>query len=290
MAPINFVTLNSIIDRVRGELKWHDENGRIDTGDCIEYAIDAMRKIGTPYLMENKIGVVQITNNKGCLPSDIYELDLVYKLTQSEPENILSYLVNTNVSNTTTTETESTSLTTTVTQTVVTRNSSGSCGDSSGELLYLSTVNTTLDQLNLLEMGEPMYYGGTELYLLSNKALDVTVNASDSYVINKKGIVVTFSKGCVIVMYRSFYKDANCIPMVPDDIDIISAITSYIIYMIMREDFWIGREGSDVRMGKAENEWYSKRAMAANSTLISTPQDAVDKIRNRTQRRNRFKL
>ena len=91
-----------------------------------------------------------------------------------------------------------------------------------------------------------------------------------------------FEKGIVAVSYLRNKLDERGLPMIPDDISYITAITAYITYKQMNREFYAGKEGSQTRVQKAELDWHWYAKQASNKALI--PQ-GIDEMQNLVDQR-----
>lgn len=86
----------------------------------------------------------------------------------------------------------------------------------------------------------------------------------DEYtVINKEILRFSFKEGSVAVaLLRQVLDPETGYPMIPDNISYTTAITKYITLKIFEKHFYNGREGSQAKMQKAEQDWqwYCKQA------------------------------
>lgn len=287
MTSLKYISIEEVADLVKSELKLYNEQGRIDTDDCVQYAVDELRNIGVPQIFDQKICIIPIVNNAGCLPDDIYLLDLVYKTNSGIQLNKRLYPLTTNVSTTTSTTTDDCSpVTTTVTKTVITREN---CEDGQ-ELLSIQNQISTSEVTEILNICEPMYYGGSDLKLLKDSTKNQYQKRYQSYIISGGSVITSFKEGYVIMTYLGWMLDQDGRPMIPDEYDVIQAVKQYIIFKIFEEDFRNKVEGSPSVYQEEMRKYQFLHDKAVNSCkLISIP-EAYNKVYDTNRRYEKLRI
>lgn len=78
----------------------------------------------------------------------------------------------------------------------------------------------------------------------------------DEYRIDDGKILFSFEKGVVAVSYMGIRLDEEGFPLVPDDISAREAIVRYVTFKYMQRQWYLGREGYQDKMMKAEQDWH----------------------------------
>ena len=102
-------------------------------------------------------------------------------------------------------------------------------------------------------------------------------------VIKGKVLRFNFEKGIVAVAYLRNMNDPEGLPMIPDHVSFLTAITTYVILKQQTREFYSGREGAERRMQKADADWQWYCKQSSNAALI--PQ-GVDELENIKDQRN----
>lgn len=85
---------------------------------------------------------------------------------------------------------------------------------------------------------------------------DAVSDRYDEYRIDNGRILFSFKSGVIAISYSAYRTDENGIPLVPDHVSATEAITKYIIMKYMQRQWYLGREGYQDKMVKAEQDWH----------------------------------
>ncbi|MBQ1668359.1 MAG: hypothetical protein II063_10330 [Prevotella sp.] len=77
----------------------------------------------------------------------------------------------------------------------------------------------------------------------------------DEYSIDNGRVLFSFKKGIVAISYEAYRSDENGVPLIPDDVSATEAITKFIIMKYMQRQWYLGRDGYQDKMMKAEQDW-----------------------------------
>lgn len=94
----------------------------------------------------------------------------------------------------------------------------------------------------------------------------IYINSQDEYTINGDSITFSFKDGQIALAYYSMPLDPETgYPMIPDNVSVIQAITSYITYKYMQRLWYLGREGYTDKYQQAQQDynWYISQAKNA---------------------------
>lgn len=91
----------------------------------------------------------------------------------------------------------------------------------------------------------------------------------DEYVPRDPYLQFSFAEGSVAVAYNALKTSDDGYPMVPDNKKFKEAITRYLLYKTMSNDYYSGVQGAEGRMDKADREWqwYCAQAQIASKAL-----------------------
>lgn len=87
--------------------------------------------------------------------------------------------------------------------------------------------------------------------------------SKDEYTVSGNNLVFSFKEGQIALAYYSFPLDPETgYPMIPDEVSVIQAITSYITYKYMQRLWYLGKEGYGDKYKQAEQDyhWYINQA------------------------------
>ena len=116
---------------------------------------------------------------------------------------------------------------------------------------------------------------------LANKHLEST--CKDEYnIIGGSILRFNFEKGQVAVSYLKQILDDEGYPMIPDNIESVTAITKYIILKVSERNFYNNRDGSESRLQYAAKDWqwYCRQAKNKNREM------SIDDYENLLQQRS----
>lgn len=202
--------------------------------DAVEWAGEAMDKIGASLSYIEKVCCVDITDYIGMLPCDLVTLVGVREDDTKVPLLYASGLFHIKDKSEVTT--------------------SGDCGTGNCSTVAADTVPSTDPDDNthcnpFFQFNPSPSTDG----IVSN----TTNNDTLTYKLNNNYIFTGFKTGCVELVYIAIPTDENGLPMVPDDVRYIDAIGAYIAYMIYRKQFLTGKTSRDI-LEMAEQDWYWK--------------------------------
>jgi hypothetical protein len=100
---------------------------------------------------------------------------------------------------------------------------------------------------------------------------------SEYTIVGNSTLRFSFQTGYVAISYNRQKLDENMYPMIPDHISYIEAITKYITMKLMARMWYMGREGYEKRMLKAEADWQWYCKQAGNRGIM--PQ-GIDQYQN----------
>lgn len=104
----------------------------------------------------------------------------------------------------------------------------------------------------------------------------------DEYtVVANKKLRFNFQEGQVAIAFtRQQVDEATGYPLILDSYSNTTAITKYITYKVMERHFYAGRQGSETRVSKAEQDWHWYCKQASNEALIPTGIDELQNIKD----------
>lgn len=89
----------------------------------------------------------------------------------------------------------------------------------------------------------------------------------------------SFKNGFIALAYtRQMLSPETGYPMIPDHYSYVTAITKYVTMKLSERDFYAGREGSNMRLQKAEADWQWYCKQAGNQAMIPKGIDAYENI------------
>ena len=222
MALYKTISSKVIIRKIFRDLRPEDDNW-ID--DAIEWMGEALEHIGAAPQLVQKQCVLTVVNHKVIMPSNLYYINQV--------------AVNNSVSPSTTTE-----IATLLVQ-IASLKLQISTAQAAG-LEYTSTA-TILNEINarisVLENGyfndsnqlSPLQYGASTFHKSMHCTGCTNENAvsEDTYIVDDGYIKTSFAAGKICLSYMAFPTDADCYPLVPDDISHKDAMFWYIYRQLL---------------------------------------------------------
>lgn len=112
---------------------------------------------------------------------------------------------------------------------------------------------------------------------------DLYSASRDEYTIVEDVLKFSFVEGQVAIAYLKQKLDCDGYPMIPDSNSSVTAIEKYIKYKLREIDFEQGRQGSEMRLQKAESDWHWYCRQAKNENML--PQ-TIDEWENLMQQRS----
>jgi len=114
---------------------------------------------------------------------------------------------------------------------------------------------------------------------------DIYQSCNDEYTI-VRGVALRFSfkDGQIALSYlRQVLDEETGFPMIPDHYSYTTAILKYITMKIMERDFYAGKEGSESRLRKSEQDWHWYCKQAGNYSMMIK---GVDEYENQLKQRS----
>jgi hypothetical protein len=94
-------------------------------------------------------------------------------------------------------------------------------------------------------------------------------NSSSEYtIVGDSTLRFSFKTGYIAIAYNRQKLDENMYPMIPDHYAYVTAVTMYITMKMMARMWYMGREGYERRMQKAEADWQWYCKQAGNRGLM----------------------
>jgi len=248
--------------------------------DAIEWIGEALEHIGSSAQLETKVCTVEIKDHKGMLPADLY---LVNQVGVSEFQN--ADAVSSEISDLTLKAMELTK-TYQDTRTYLANKIEGELLNNEDLKNYSNLSKQTDHELreinSRLVVLENTFMGGDNMmnvnplkYCTSNfpKGLhcDSCVNehavSSECYMIESDYIKTSFSTGRICLSYKAMPTDADCYPLVPDDISFKEAMFWYIFKKML-----LGGTADPTKNGMnyqfADQQWKYYCSQARNSAVF----------------------
>ena len=239
----NFISINSVIDRVYRNPLCND----MPYESAVSWAIDTIKRIGSPSFLCGKIMRLNIENNRCPRPNDIVfmrQARRVKNVTTGDTIGIFD---------------------------------SGDIG-----IVDMETDNYTPISLSLSghsipgENYEPMYEATDTFHEFYNRSDMADIAPENTYKFNGNYVYTSFASGIIDIAYDAIMLDQDGIPMIPDDVAVLSAIENN----IKREYFGILQDlGKDVvrAYARANDEyvWYIGQAQSHAAFMSIDKREAV---------------
>ena len=223
--------------------------------DAIEWIGEALEHIGAASQLCQKQCVLDISNHKTLMPSDLYYINQVS--------------INNSVAAVDSNELDS--LITKVTELkdeIKSAKDSGVSYDSTTAILHqinnriVVLENAYFNNSNQLQ---PLQYGASNFHKSMHCEGCINENASseDTYIVDCDYIKTSFSSGKICISYMAFPIDEDCYPLVPDDISFSEAMFWYIYIKILlaKPDF----KNNGIDYSFAEQQWKYYCTQARNA-------------------------
>ena len=223
--------------------------------DAIEWIGEALEHIGAASQLCQKQCVLDISNHKTLMPSDLYYINQVS--------------INNSVAAVDSNELDS--LITKVTELkdeIKSAKDSGVSYDSTTAILHqinnriVVLENAYFNNSNQLQ---PLQYGASNFHKSMHCEGCINENASseDTYIVDCDYIKTSFSSGKICISYMAFPIDEDCYPLVPDDISFSEAMFWYIYKKILlaKPDF----KNNGIDYSFAEQQWKYYCTQARNA-------------------------
>ena len=279
MAIYKEISSKMIIRKVMRDLKPNNANW---VDDAVEWRGEALEHIGAAAQLCQKQCVLDIKDNKTLLPSDLYyinqvainntvtpssstELDEVTKQARDLKATIAEYNANL--------------------ETKVNKSADGS---------YTSDITTTDLELydtnyksNILELRElisritvlegiyfgdsaalqPLAYGASTFHasMHCEGCTNELARHKESYIVDCDYIKTSFESGKICLSYMAFPTDADCFPLVPDDISYKEAMFWYIFKKLLLGGY--DKPTNKIDYAFADNKWRYYCTQARNAAV-----------------------
>ena len=103
---------------------------------------------------------------------------------------------------------------------------------------------------------------------------DIYKSCEDEYTIVQNKIRTSFKEGFVLLSYyRIFLDEETGYPLIPDNIETITAIQYYITWKYMQRMWYMGREGYSDKMQYSEERWLKYCSQARNKQIMTNSLD-----------------
>tara|TARA_R110002050_G_scaffold270405_1_gene413438 strand:+ start:580 stop:1575 length:996 start_codon:yes stop_codon:yes gene_type:complete len=243
MAIYKTTSCQTILRKVMRDLNPEDGDW-IDDG--VEWIGEALEHIGASTQLESRVCIVDIVDHKGSLPADLYYINQVsinesksaisvsskidkvsadiqnltetYKFSKDFIASTLNKLGDGTISSTiaakTLTDLDTLNKTSDSTLNTLLANS---------YVLYQQYMNPTIGELSPLR-----YCTGTFPDAIHCPDCDNTHSSTECYLVESDRIKTSFATGKICLSYKAFPTDADCFPLVPDDISYKEAMFWYI--------------------------------------------------------------
>jgi hypothetical protein len=222
MAVYKTISSKVIVRKIFRDLRPSGDNW-ID--DAIEWIGEALEHIGAASQLLQKQCVLEVKDHKVLLPSDLYYINQV--------------AINNSVSPTTSSEIDTLlSKIKTLQADIAAAKAAGIAYADTAKVLYeinsrlVILENVYFSDSNLMH---PLQYGASTFHKSMHCSGCVNENAvySDSYIVDGGYIKTSFISGKICLSYQAFETDAECYPLVPDDISYKEAMFWYVYKKIL---------------------------------------------------------
>ena len=255
MAVYKTISSKAVIRKIFRDLKPQNDNW-ID--DAVEWIGEALEHIGAAPQLNLKNCVLDITDHKTLMPSDLYYINQV--------------AINSSVSPVSATELDK--LTTKVKELQADIAAAQDAGlEYSSTTSILHEINSRIVVLeNVYFKNEnhlqPLQYGASNFHQSMHCTGCVNENAEyeDTYIVDNDYIKTSFESGKICISYMAFPTDEDCFPLVPDDISFMEAMFWYVYKKILMS-FRAPAEtkGNGISYQFAEQQWKYYCTQARNA-------------------------
>jgi hypothetical protein len=252
MAVYKTISSKGLIRKIFRDLK-PDKDNWID--DAIEWIGEALEHIGAAPQLCQKQCVLDITDHKVLMPSDLYYINQVAINNSVSPANA----------------SEIDTLTTKVTELKT------EIADAQADGLEYSDTASVLHEINsrlvVIEniyfkdsnQLQPLQYGASTFHKSMHCTGCVNENShyEETYIIDCDYIKTSFKNGKVCLSYTAFPTDEDCYPLVPDDISYQEAMFWYIYKKILLGNPTFKNNGIDYTFAEQQWKYYCTQARNA---------------------------
>lgn len=138
--------------------------------------------------------------------------------------------------------------------------------DLMGEFLFGGAFKSVLPEFVPIRLTEHTYFDSIVCQYEGFE--NIYQGCSDEYTVSDGVLKFSFATGQVAISYLRMKVDCNGFPMIPDDYSTITAVTKYITMKLMETEFYAGRQGSENRLAKAEQDWHFYCRQSINKQLM----------------------
>ena len=255
MAIYKTISSKAVIRKIFRDLKPQNDNW-ID--DAVEWIGEALEHIGAAPQLNLKNCVLDITDHKTLMPSDLYYINQV--------------AINSSVSPVSATELDK--LTTKVKELQADITAAQDAGlEYSSTTSILHEINSRIVVLeNVYFKNEnnlqPLQYGASNFHqsMHCEDCVNENINYEDTYIVDNDYIKTSFESGKICISYMAFPTDEDCFPLVPDDISFMEAMFWYVYKKILMS-FRAPAEtkGNGISYQFAEQQWKYYCTQARNA-------------------------
>jgi len=222
MAVYKTISSKVVIRKVFRDLRPDDDNW-ID--DAIEWIGEALEHIGSSAQLQQKQCVLTVANHKVLLPSDLYFINQVAinnsvsPTTQSELTDLLAQIKKLQAD-------------------IATAQAAGL--DYANTANILNQINSRIVVLENIYFSDAnklnaLQYGASTFHKSMHCDGCVNENAiyDETYIVDDGYIKTSFASGKICLSYQAFPTDADCYPLVPDDISFKEGLFWYIYKQLL---------------------------------------------------------
>lgn len=128
--------------------------------------------------------------------------------------------------------------------------------------------------------------------LVMHEDSNMVFNMSEYSVVDNM-LRFSFKDGQILISYyRQPLDEKTGYPLIPDITSVIQAVTSYVVYKWMQRNWYLGRQGFDAKMQKAEQDWHWYCRQAKGVLImpkgVQGHQDLMEQQNEKLPRMNRF--
>tara|TARA_Y100001963_G_C6778183_1_gene448442 strand:+ start:115 stop:999 length:885 start_codon:yes stop_codon:yes gene_type:complete len=252
MAVYKTISSKGLIRKVFRDLK-PDKDNWID--DAIEWIGEALEHIGAaPQLCQQQC-VLDVTDHKVLMPSDLYYINQVAINNSVSPANA----------------SEIDTLTTKITelkQEIADAQADGlEYSDTASVLHEINSRLVVIENIYFKDSNQlqPLQYGASTFHKSMHCTGCVNENAhyEETYIIDCDYIKTSFKSGKICLSYTAFPTDEDCYPLVPDDISYQEAMFWYIYKKILLGNPTFKNNGIDYTFAETQWKYYCTQARNA---------------------------
>lgn len=284
----NYVGINRVVSKILRDTGWED----ISIEDLIEWSGEALEEIGSGVVYEEAVAFLEVKNFRCTLPSNTHTIRMVSKSNKwkkgdkdscgCSPKDILCGLE---------LEEEENSFTI------------GANVDSSGNLIpgydiayyrpffdvgysYGTWVGSSYLQDNFTPLRLSTHTFFHTVTETTEERMVYERRATEEYAVQGNVITFSFEEGFVAVALTRLKVDEETgAPMIPDNAQFTSAITSYITLKYLKRMWYSGREVTKEKMTVAIKDWEDSKNRAYS---IATMLNGEDEYQNLLESRNQL--